>query len=83
MSHQVTNDMNAEHFLQIITEFYCSLPHKKDMQNISSSIREFIFRRNDIGNKELAAKRILDFFLKAELKLMGKSERSWEKAFEI
>jgi hypothetical protein len=34
------------------------------MQNISCEIREFILMRKDMINKEIAAKKILDFFLR-------------------
>jgi hypothetical protein len=34
------------------------------MQNIACEIREFILMRKDVINKEIFAKKILDFFLR-------------------
>lgn len=75
MTSRSAYDTSTVDILALITEFYCGLTVKKDMQNISCQIRQFVMMNEKIKNKDQIARRILDFFLKIEEKLIKKTDK--------
>lgn len=72
-----------EQIIELVTEFYCSLTAKKDIDHVVAEIRQFVMHRDPSLSREYLATLLIDYFLRLELRLKTKSQQEWDSMFEL